>query len=139
MTHARVLSALTRRRERHRPVGFSGLAGLFGQVKSFIDITGASGATYRFQRIHDPAKAPATAGNFVFARFTGHDDEVVCCGSAASLERSVALWGANIEQGETQGIFVRLNVARAARVREHDDIVERHRPELVVVDDDKPG
>ena len=119
-----------------RRVGFTGLNRLIGRVKTFIDIIGASGATYRFQRIDDPAKAPATAGNFVFARLSGDGDEVVCCGSARNLERSVAVWGADIDQGETQGIFVRLNVTRTVRMHEHDDIVEKHRPELVLVDDD---
>ena len=119
-----------------RWVGFTGLNRLFGRVKTFIDIIGASGATYRFQRIDDPAKAPATAGNFVFARLNSGEDEVVCCGLASNLQHSVAQWGADIEQSETRGIFVRLNVGRADRTREHDDIVEKHRPELVLVDDD---
>lgn len=106
-------------------------------MKPFIDITGASGAVYRFDGIAGAADAPAVAGNFVFARISGRDVEVACCGSALNLKDTVSLWGAEIEASETQGIFVRLNTLRGARVREHDDIVEKHRPEVVVIDPDE--
>ena len=106
-------------------------------MKAFIDIMGASGAVYRFNAIENPAKAPPAAGAFVLAR-TGSDGvDVVCCGSALNLKDKVGLWGAQIQRTVTEGIFVRLNVSRSVREREHVDIVKKHRPELVAADNDE--
>ena len=120
-----------------RPIGFPVRPTLSGAVKTFIDITGASGAVYRFDAIASAVAAPTVAGNFVFARLNGRTVEVICCGSTVSLNEVIGRWGAEIEPGDTQGIFVRLNTLRAARDREHKDIVEKHRPELVVTDRDE--
>ena len=106
-------------------------------MKPFIDIAGASGAIYRFDAIESPAQAPSSAGAFVFARIGTDGVEVVCCGSTLNLKDKIELWGAQIERTETQGIFVRRNVSRSVRAREHDDIVGKHRPELIATDDDE--
>lgn len=106
-------------------------------MKPFIDILGASGAVYRFDAIARAADAPAVAGNFIFARINRGEVEVAGCGSTLNLKDTVSLWGSEIEANETQGIFVRLNTLRGARVREHDDIVDKHRPDLVVIDPDE--
>ena len=119
------------------PVGFRTTEQLVGAVKAFIDITGASGAVYRFAAIENSAEAPPVAGAFVFARIGKDGVDVVCCGLALNLKDRVGLWGAQIQRTEAEGIFVRLNVSRSVREREHVDIVKKHRPELVATDGDE--
>ena len=103
-------------------------------MKQFIDIVGASGSVYRFRRVGDPAQLPAKAGNFLFSRPGGPREEVVCCGTALNLARAETLWKAAVEQHQAAAIFVRLNVSRTSRASEHDDIVERQKPAMVVAD-----
>ena len=105
-------------------------------MKSFVDITGASGAIYRFDAIASAADVPAVAGNFIFARLGRHAVEVVCCGLTMNLNEMIGRWGSEIAPGDTQGIFIRLNTLRKARDREHKDIFDKHQPELVVGDHD---
>jgi hypothetical protein len=105
-------------------------------LNRFVDVVGLSGAVYRFQRIDDPMQMPARAGNFLIAR-PGHDgDQVVCCGRALRLREAESVWRAAFEGHQDAAMFVRLNVSRATRVSEHEDIVAHHRPALVVTEFD---
>ncbi len=101
-------------------------------MKPFIDIAGASGSIYRFQRIDGPTLLPATAGNFVFVRSGSDGDQVICCGTARSLVLAEAAWKAAVEQHQAREIFVRLNVSHSARDAEHDDIVVRQKPIMAI-------
>ncbi len=103
-------------------------------MKPFIDIAGASGSAYRFQRVSGPARLPATAGNFVFVRSNGEGDDVICCGMTRSLVLAGAAWTSAVEQHQATSIFVRLNVSRSVRAAEHDDIVARQKPILAIND-----
>ncbi|HEY2661083.1 MAG TPA: hypothetical protein VGI79_15285 [Caulobacteraceae bacterium] len=103
-------------------------------MKPFIDIPGASGSVYRFQRIGGPARLPATAGNFIFMRSGPDGDEVVCCGMARSLMLADAAWKSAVEQHQATSIFIRLNISRLIRTAEHDDLVAKQKPILVVTD-----
>ena len=66
-------------------------------MKSFIDIEGASGSVYRFQRVETPRQLPITAGNFVFVKATGDRAELVCCGTAASLTQAREIWKSAVD------------------------------------------
>jgi hypothetical protein len=110
--------------------------GYLGRVKQFIDIAGASGSIYRFQRIGDPGLLPARGGNFVFSREAGERNQVICCGTARSLARAGALWINAVEEHQAAAIFVRLNVSRIVRASEHDDIVEGQKPTVAMADID---
>jgi hypothetical protein len=103
-------------------------------VNEFWDIAGASGALYRFRRVADPGQLPAMAGNFIFLRPGDGGERLVCCGSVPSLIRAGAPWRLAVEQHQTEAIFVRLNVSRAIRLGEHQDIVERQNPTMVVAE-----
>jgi hypothetical protein len=103
-------------------------------VRQFIDIVGASGSIYRFQRIGDPRQLPATAGNFLFSRASGDQEQVICCGTARSLMLAGEVWGRAVEQHRAETIFMRLNVSRTVRASEHVDIVERQCPIMVVTE-----
>lgn len=103
-------------------------------MKPFIDIAGASGTLYRFQRIDGPERLPSTAGNFVFLRSDPQGDTIVCCGTARSLVLAAPAWKSAVEQHQASDIFVRLNVSRTVRTAEHEDIVERQTPILAILD-----
>lgn len=100
-------------------------------MKPIIDLNGASGAVYRFRLIEDPALLPATGGNFVFLRADRKGEQVVGCGVARSLNHAAASWAQAVEEHRANRIYVRLNVARALRETEHDDLVAGIQPPLV--------
>lgn len=100
-------------------------------MKDLLDIEGASGALYRF-RVHDTDRElPATAGNYLFIRRDGEAIQVVGCGEAQSLMSARPLWAEAVAEHGAEKLYLRLNVARAHRVGEHEDIVAKHRPQLV--------
>jgi hypothetical protein len=96
-------------------------------VSDIIDLRGASGAAYRFRRA-DPAALPATAGNFVYAREEGGELVVLGCGTALSLSAAAGLQRNLVDSHGEADLFIRLNVARAVRQGEHQDIVEHIKP-----------
>jgi hypothetical protein len=96
-------------------------------VSEFIDLRGASGAAYRFRRA-DPAALPATAGNFVYVREEAGEPEVVCCGTALSLTLAADLSRNMKDRYGATDLYIRLNVARAVRLGEHQDILEHSKP-----------
>lgn len=103
-------------------------------MKPFVDLTGASGAVYRFRLVEDPSLLPATGGNFVYLRADRKGDQVIGCGTARSLFKAQTSWPEAVEQHKANRIYVRLNVARAQRESEHDDLVAALKPELVFAD-----
>lgn len=105
-------------------------------MKAFIDLAGASGATYRFRLVPAPAQLVASAGNFAFLR-AGPDDEVlVCIGTALSLSDAANAWTIAVARHQANAIYVRLNIARDVRMYEHQDIAERHAPIMLVTEAD---
>lgn len=106
------------------------IGGYLALVKDHIDLQGASGATYRFRLVADPAALPATSGNFVYVRWRGAAAQVACCGAVNSLTSATRLWDAAVRAHGADGLYVRLNVARAIRDAEHEDLVARQRPPM---------
>lgn len=96
-------------------------------MSEFIDLRGASGAAYRFRRA-DPAALPATAGNFIYVREEAGELEVVCCGTALSLTSAGDLSRNMTDRYGATDLYIRLNVARAVRRGEHEDILEHAKP-----------
>ncbi|WP_332774046.1 hypothetical protein [Phenylobacterium sp.] len=88
---------------------------------AFIDISGASGANYRFRHWPDGADHLPIAGNFVVVLEGAFPVEVVVIGMTNDL--SQAQWGTRAK-GEAR-VYTRLNVARATREAEHADLVAR--------------
>ena len=100
-------------------------------MQNFIDLAGASGATYRFQRVDDLTNLPAIAGNFVYVKGDGPKMVVLCCGADETLLRAASRWPDAQQSHGAKAIYVRKNVSWKVRASEHEDIVERHRPPLV--------
>ncbi len=101
-------------------------------MRSFLDLAGASGATYRFQRVDRIDQLPAIAGNFAYVRGEGTDMTVVCCGTAETLLRAADPWPEAIQTHQAEAIFVRLNVSWKTRGQEHEDIVRTYAPAMIV-------
>jgi hypothetical protein len=105
-------------------------------LNRFVDVVGLSGAVYRFQRIDDPTQLPARAGNFLIVRPSHDGDQVVCCGRALRLREAESVWRAAVEDHQGAVLFVRLNVSRARRISEHEDIMAYHGLAAVVTEFD---
>jgi hypothetical protein len=91
-------------------------------MRDFIDLTGASGATYRFRLW--PAGAPhmPIAGNYACVREDGDGYTVVLLGEALDLSAVRDKLPKKVREATTH-IYTRLNVARAARCAEHEDLM----------------
>ena len=104
-------------------------------MQDHLDLPGASGATYRFRLIEDPAQLPSTAGNFVYVRWRATTPQVMCCGAVGSLLDARQQWDAAVRSHSAQGLYIRLNVARSTRGEEHLDLVSRWRPPIPALDE----
>jgi hypothetical protein len=101
----------------------------------FLDVTGASGAAYRF-RSASLDDLPATAGNLILT--TGRPPTLGyrLCAAARSLNRAAPVLREALVDLPEGRVFVRLNVARTSREAEHADIVAALAPDLDLPDVD---
>lgn len=104
----------------------------FAVLTSHLDFAGGSGAYYRF-RLADRTRLPATAGIFVYMRWQGRTPFVVCCGSVDSLVQAAGQWDEAVRRYGVEALYVRLNVARAARDHERQDLLASLRPPMSVL------
>ena len=96
-------------------------------MNAIIDLRGASGATYRFRLWADGASHPPTAGNYACVRFAGNRMEVLGVGDSLDLSRVAEELPKRLRDAPPL-IYTRLNVARATRTAEHEDLVAVHGP-----------
>lgn len=107
-------------------------------MSDFLDITGASGTSYRFRRASLDG-LPATAGNLLAVAGPPGAPQVLVCATADSLARAAEPLGEALGAAGAASLFIRLNVARAARVTEHADVVAGFRPARVIEFPDQTG
>jgi hypothetical protein len=91
-----------------------------------VDVQGRSGATYRFRHAPSSAELPAHAGNFILVEPSAGRPKVLACGTRGSLIELAGPWG-DLTAGGAE-IYIRLNVSRATRQAEHDDLVAQLAP-----------
>lgn len=96
----------------------------------FIDIPGASGASYRFRLWPEGGGHVPVAGNFVVVREAAFPVDVLVIGVTGDLSQARSAANA---KGEDR-LYTRLNVARATREAEHDDLVARYPKARVAVE-----
>lgn len=94
-------------------------------MKTFIDLEGASGAAYRFRLWAEGAPHPPIAGNYACVRQDGDRLVVVSVGETLDLSRLHRDLPKRVRENATH-IYTRLNVARAVRNAEHEDLIARH-------------
>jgi hypothetical protein len=104
-------------------------------MQNFIDLAGVSGTFYRFHRVVDHANLPAIAGNFIYVRGEVPDLAIICCGTDETLLNATNQWPKAADESGAEAMFVRLNVSRKTRGEEHADIVQLHRPKMIVADE----
>jgi len=92
-------------------------------MNDFIELSGASGAAYRFRLWAHGAGHPPMGGNYAFVRIDSSGLVVVAAAAADDLSMvRAALEPAALERGATH-LFTRLNMSRVVRTFEADDIV----------------
>lgn len=96
-------------------------------------MTGASGTTYRFRR-SEPDLLPATAGNLIVVSGPPAKRSFRLCAVAPSLSQTAQAAREALAGARGAGLYIRLNVSRAAREAEHTDIVAAVAPEAEVRD-----
>ena len=103
-------------------------------MQDFIDFQGASGTPYRFRRWLDGASHVPTAGNYVLIQETSAGFTVLTVGT--SLDLSVLRPPGPARSGRrARHLFTRLNVGRAVRSSEHEDLVAHYRPGEVITEE----
>ena len=104
-------------------------------MQEFIDLQGASGASYRFRRRLEGASHLPSAGNYVLVQETSTGFKVLTVG--AVLDLSLLRPPAQPRAGrKAKHLFTRLNIVRAVRKLEHEDLVASYRPAEVVSEAD---
>lgn len=103
-------------------------------MQDFIDLEGASGASYRFRRRPDGASHLPTAGNYVIVQETAQGLKVLTVGVSLDLAQVRPPGPARAGRRQTH-LFTRLNISRAVRSAEHEDVVASYRPARVVAEE----
>jgi hypothetical protein len=96
-------------------------------MNDFIDLKGASGASYRFRLWAEGAAHQPIAGNFALVKEEAEGFSIVGVGETLDL----SLLRADLPKAAMRSvthIYTRLNVARAIRVAEHEDLTARYKP-----------
>ncbi|MGA0605467.1 hypothetical protein ACO2Q0_05640 [Phenylobacterium sp. VNQ135] len=96
-------------------------------MKPFLDLTGASGAAYRFRLLPAGQRHVPIAGNYALVRPRGEGVRVVAVAATDDLSRAAEELSPQARRGVH--IYTRLNVARATREAEHADLAARYAPE----------
>lgn len=100
-------------------------------VSEFVDLPGASGATYRLRRWAEGATHPPIAGNFVFvSRSAAGAVKILTVGVSDDLSQCRDQLP-KPAPGCATLVYTRLNVSRAVRLAEHEDLVAQHRHAMV--------
>ena len=97
-------------------------------MRDFVDLRGASGSFYRFRLWPEGGAHPPIAGNYIVARDEPAALKVVLAGVTADLSQAALECRKALAKDPQARLYTRLNVARAQRVAEHDDIVAEHKP-----------
>lgn len=94
-------------------------------MRDFVELSGASGAAYRFRSWPEGDNHTPMAGNFAVLVFEGAAPTIVALGVTGNLSRARHL--AQAKLAESSGaLFTRLNVSRSTRTDEHEDLLAGH-------------
>jgi len=97
-----------------------------------IELAGKSGARYRYTPLEEERFLPPAGANFVIAEQTPEGLKVVYAGETDNLANQT--WRTPLEKArKTYGeakILTRLNVTRAVREAERQDLIDQHQPPL---------
>jgi hypothetical protein len=100
-------------------------------MREFVDLRGASGTFYRFRLWPEGGAHPPIAGNYIVLREEANGLKVMLAGMTSDLSQAPSECRKTLAKDPDARLFTRLNVARALRSSEHEDIVAEHRPVVV--------
>jgi hypothetical protein len=93
-------------------------------MKDTIDLTGTSGAVYRFFRFRDDRPLSPMGGNVIYVRDGEDGSEVVFVGEVGNLMTDARrLWDTAVQDHGASQLFTRLNVTGRIRRQEQGDIL----------------
>jgi hypothetical protein len=99
-------------------------------MREFIDLHGASGATYRFRSWSEGAAHLPMAGNYAVVREDPKGLVVLLAGVSDDLSTARPALTRLVEGHGPAQVYTRLNVSRTVRIAENDDIVAHYQPPL---------
>jgi hypothetical protein len=109
-------------------------------VHDYLDVHGASGTTYRFLRLKDGRPLSPMGGNFIYARFTGADCELIFAAEAQNLLKDAReRLNEAAERYQVSELFSRLNISERVRLLELADIIDGNNPPMNATPDRKAG
>jgi hypothetical protein len=95
-------------------------------MQDFIDLEGVSGRHYRFRIWREGDLHLPMAGNYAYVREEPEGFTVLEVGESNDLSQARAGWAKAAGRGATH-VFTRLNVSRAIRTAEHEDLQARYK------------
>jgi hypothetical protein len=101
-------------------------------MREFVDLRGASGTFYRFRLWPEGGAHPPIAGNYIVLREEPNGVKVLLAGVTADLSQAATESRKALAKDPSARLYTRLNVARALRTAEHEDIVAEHKPQVNV-------
>lgn len=97
-----------------------------------IDLAGASGARYRYAAIDEERFLPPAGANYVIAELTDEGANIIFAGETDNLANQT--WRSDLERARRRcteaTILTRLNVTRAVREAERQDLIANYHPPL---------
>jgi hypothetical protein len=97
-----------------------------------IDLAGASGARYRYASIDEERFLPPAGANYVIAELTQEGPNVIYAGETDNLANQT--WRGDLERAKRKyndaTVLTRLNVTRAVREAERQDLIENYHPPM---------
>ncbi|WP_041373441.1 hypothetical protein [Phenylobacterium zucineum] len=97
-----------------------------------IELAGKSGAVYRYTSIEEERFLPPAGANYVIAEVTPEGPHIVYAGETDNLASQT--WRSDLEKAREQyknaKVLTRLNVTRAVREAEREDLIEQYHPPL---------
>lgn len=106
-------------------------------MKEFVDLSGASGASYRFRRIADGEPHQRIAGNYALLKAHRGSFQVRFVGATNDLSQARTKCPPELLKGAH--LYTRLNVSRAAREAEHQDLLAKYGPHEPPAQDQADG
>lgn len=100
-------------------------------MREFVDLRGASGSLYRFRLWPEGGAHPPIAGNYIVLREEASDLKVLLAAVTADLSQAAVEARKALAKDSQARLYTRLNVARAVRNAEHEDIVEAYKPAML--------
>lgn len=104
-------------------------------MQDFLDLQSASGATYRFRLWPPGAPHSPVAGNYVVVKPTASGFKVLVAGVCRDLSQARASLTGSARRKDAF-LYTRLNISRAVRTAEHEEIVAQYKPAEVLAEQD---